>query len=211
MNLRQAIPPALLALLLAASALVGCASAPGIPETTYHRLPPPAAVAALAQSAHLQIVVERLQADGLHADQSLLYALDSKGHRLRAYHYNLWAVPPGYLLQRRLIGRLRAAGASPRVTDHAPLRVQSLWLGGRILAFERVPRDGGGWDARVALQLRLDRRDGGLPLLEKTYRARVEAADDSLSASVAALSTAVDRVIAELLVELAPLLAEPQE
>lgn len=204
-SVRPALRVALLALLLV---LIGCAAAPGIPETTYHRLPQPAPVPKLAQPSPLPIVVERLQADGLHADQALLYAMDPYGHRLRAYHYNLWVDPPGYLLQRRLIGRLRSAGAAETVTDAAPLRVRALHLSGRIIRFERVPRIGGGWDARLRLRLRLDARNGELPLLEETYRARVEAGDDSLASSVQALSQALDRVIAEFLRDLEPRLAE---
>jgi|GEM_PF-476495 ABC-type uncharacterized transport system auxiliary subunit len=199
------------ALLLALLMLLGaCASAPRIPETTYHRLPRPAPVAALAQPSPLPIVVQRLQADGLHADQALLYALDSDSHQLRAYHYNLWVDPPGYLLQRRLIGRLRAAQAAERVTDVMPPRLPALWLSGRIEQFERVPRAGGGWDGRLTLHLRLDPRDGRAALMDAEYSATVAAEDDSLGGSVTALGSALDQVVAAFLRELPTALAQLQ-
>ena len=75
--------------------LAGCASSPGIPETTYYRLPEPAAVAAAPAPLFAQpLVVETFQADGLHSDQALLYALDEGGTQLRGYHYQLWVDPP---------------------------------------------------------------------------------------------------------------------
>jgi ABC-type uncharacterized transport system auxiliary subunit len=194
----------LFALILMLSA---CASAPSIPETTYHRLPRAADAIKLGQASTLPIVVQRLEADGLHADQALLYALDAHGHRLRAYHYHLWVDPPGYLLQRRLIQRLRAAGAAERITDQLPTRLPALWLSGRIEAFERVPTADGGWQGSVSLRLRLNARDGGLPLIDSEYSAQVEADDGSLSASVAALSQALDQVVGEFLAELEPALA----
>ncbi len=138
------------ALLASALLLLGaCASAPGIPETTWHRLPAAAAPARLGTPSALPIVVQRLEADGLHADQALLYALDPNGQRLRAYHYHLWVDPPGYLLQRRLIARLYAAGAAARVTDQLSTRLPAVWVTGRIERFERVPRAGGGYEAHV--------------------------------------------------------------
>jgi ABC-type uncharacterized transport system auxiliary subunit len=200
----RALAPALLALLLGA-----CASAPGIPETTWHRLPPPAEVQQLPRAASLPIVVQRLQADGLHSDQALLYAIDTAGHRLRAYHYNLWVEPPGYLLQRRLIGRLRAAGAADTVTDTLPVRSPALWVSGQIHAFERVPRAEGGYEGRVELRLRVEDRATGLPVLDREYQATVAVGEDSLPVSVQALSTALDQVIAEFLDDLGAHLAEP--
>ena len=194
--------PIVLVMLLSA-----CASAPSIPETTYHRLPRASEVPRLSQPSTVPIVVQRLEADGLHADQALLYALDPNGHRLRGYHYHLWVDPPGYLLQRRLIQRLRAASAAERVTDQLPTRLQALWLAGRIEAFERVPTANGGWQGSVSLRLRLNARDGGLPLIDSEYSAQVEADDGSLSASVAALSQALDQVVAKFLGELEPALA----
>jgi len=198
------------ALLLAGAValLAACATPPGIPETTWHRLPAASAPAALGTSSAVPIVVQRMEADGLHADQALLYALDPSGDRLRAYHYHLWVDPPGYLLQRRMVQRLRAAGAAERVTDHLPGRPAALWISGRIESFERVPRANGGFEAQVSLRLRVSSRDGRLPLVDGEYGSRAEAADDSLAASVAALGAATDAALDRFLGDLERALQE---
>jgi ABC-type uncharacterized transport system auxiliary subunit len=197
------------ALLASALLLLGaCASAPGIPETTWHRLPAAAAPARLGTPSALPIVVQRLEADGLHADQALLYALDPNGQRLRAYHYHLWVDPPGYLLQRRLIARLYAAGAAARVTDQLSTRLPAVWVTGRIERFERVPRAGGGYEAHVGLRLRVSRRDAAEPLVEKEYTATAAAADDSLAASVQALGAATDQAFDSFLRDVGAALVE---
>jgi len=199
----------LCALLASALLLLGaCASAPGIPETTWHRLPAAAAPARLGTPSALPIVVQRLEADGLHADQALLYALDPNGQRLRAYHYHLWVDPPGYLLQRRLIARLYAAGAAGRVTDQLSTRLPAVWVTGRIERFERVPRAGGGYEAHVGLRLRVSRRDAAEPLVEKEYTATAAAADDSLTASVQALGAATDQAFDSFLRDVGAALVE---
>jgi cholesterol transport system auxiliary component len=192
------------ALLASALLLLGaCASAPGIPETTWHRLPAAAAPARLGTPSALPIVVQRLE-----ADQALLYALDPNGQRLRAYHYHLWVDPPGYLLQRRLIARLYAAGAAGRVTDQLSTRLPAVWVTGRIERFERVPRAGGGYEAHVGLRLRVSRRDAAEPLVEKEYTATAAAADDSLAASVQALGAATDQAFDSFLRDVGAALVE---
>lgn len=198
---RQAAGRGLLGI-VAAALLGACATAPGIPETTWHRLPAASAPAALTSPSALPIVVQRLEADGLHADQALLYALDSSGERLRAYHYNLWVDPPGYLLQRRMVQRLRAANASERITDQLPGRPPALWISGRIERFERVPREPAGFEAQVSLRLRVTARDGRLPLVDGEYASTIAASDDSLAASVAALGNATDAALDRFLRDL---------
>ncbi|MCG6117183.1 MAG: PqiC family protein [Aquimonas sp.] len=201
------LPLRLLAAPLLALLLGACAMTPQIPETTWHRLPPAAVQVPSIPATALPIVVQRFEADGLHADQSLLYALDADGVRLRSYHYNRWVDPPGALLQRRLAGMLRAAGASGQVIEQLQGRVTALWISGRIETFERVPV-AGGWEARVALRLRVEQRGASLPLLEREYAARVAAADNSIAASVVALGSGVDEAFAAFLAELGPLLRE---
>lgn len=195
---------------LALMLLSACASAPGIPETTWHRLPTASAAQPLSHPSSVPIVVQRFEADGLHADQALLYALDSSGQRLRAYHYNLWVDPPGYLLQRRLVARLRAANAAERVTDQLPARQPALWISGRIEQFERVPRTDGGYVAQVTLRLRVNARDGRPPLVESDYSATVISGDDTLAASVQALGKATDEALDALLRDLDAALAKAQ-
>ncbi|MCK7593633.1 ABC-type transport auxiliary lipoprotein family protein [Pseudomarimonas salicorniae] len=190
---------ALLALVLG---LTGCASGPGIPETTYFRLPPAADIAAGPTRFDAPLVVDAFFADGVHADQSLLYGLDAEGERLRAYHYQMWVDPPTRLLQRRLIRALDQSEVAPLVTARLPPKTRQYRLQMRIEAFERLPRGENAWAVRVALRARLDGSDAGRPLLEKDYRRELEVAGSSVRESVRMLGAAVDQIYAELVADL---------
>lgn len=182
--------------------LGGCASAPGIPDTTYFRLPQRALVTALPTPLFAQpISVDTLIADGLHSDQALIYSLDPEAARLRAYHYQLWVDPPVRMLQRRLIGALRDFNASAVVADRLPSKAERLRVTGRIERFERVKREGV-WVSVVQLQLRVENSGSELPLLLREYTAEVPAAATSVKASVAAMGDALDQVLVNFLRDL---------
>ena len=185
-------PIALLALFM----LAGCGS-PTVPDFTYFRLPRPQP---LAQSpAPLfgeSVVVDVFGADGLYADQSLIYAVDPSAQQLRQYHYQLWTDPPTRILQRRLIEQLRQANVSAQVTDELPASAQAVRISGVILRFDRVPIAGGGYNAVVALKLRADAPDGR-PMIDEFYRAEVPAAAVELKATVDAYGAALDQIYAQ--------------
>lgn len=190
-------------LLLAILMLTACASAPGIPDTVYFRLPPRAAstpVAPLPTFAE-PIVVETLLADGLHSDQAIIYSLDPDGARLKAYHYQMWVDPPVRLLQRRLIGTLRDAGLSATVSDRLPNQVSALRIQGRLERFERI-RGSAGWEVAVGFSLRAEQRNGHLPLVMRDYSVVVPAEGESLRDSVRAVGVAVDRLFADFIRDL---------
>ena len=134
-------PLFLFAVLLA----LGACSPPSVPDVTYFRLPPPAARQPAAKPISvLPIEVETFRAEGLYAEQAVLYATTPDAGALRAYHYQLWTDPPSRGLQARLTERLRASGIAPLVSDHLPASVAALRVRGRILRYERVKLDGGG-------------------------------------------------------------------
>lgn len=187
---------------LASLLLAACATVPGMPETTYYRLPPPVATTALAEApVDLPIVVEVLGADGLYTDQALIYAMDADASRLRTYHYQLWIDPPSRLLQRHLIENLRLAGVSRVVTDQLPTRMEALRIVGRITRLERV-HGANGWDAVAALVLRAEPSTGGRPWVIGEYQHRVAADGDTVADSVRALGQAVDRIGADFIADL---------
>lgn len=189
-------------LLLIGVLLAGCASSPGIPETTYYRLPERTPVAALPEPLfELPLVVETFQADGLHSDQALLYALDGSGTQLRGYHYQLWVDPPVRALQRRLMDALRDAHIAPLVVDRLPAHAGSVRVSGRIEALERIPA-GDGWKVSVAIGLRVDLAGQERPLLVRTYREQLPAADATVAASVQGIGTAIDRIFAAFVTDL---------
>lgn len=177
-------------------ALAGCGGAPAVPDFTWYRMPRPQPLE--AQTAPLfdaPLVVEAFGADGLYADQALVYALDPGAQRLRQYHYQLWTDPPTRILQRRLLAMLREAGVAATVTDQLPASRPAIRIGGVILRLDRVPTAAGGFEAVVALKLRADDLDGQ-PLVDDYYRAEVLATDATMQSTVDAYGAALDRIFA---------------
>lgn len=183
-------------MLTVALALAGC-GAPVVPDFTYYRLPRQQAVEPLAAPVFVDpLVVDAFSADGLYADQALVYALDPDAQQLRQYHYQLWTDPPVRILQRRLIARLRAMRISAQVTDELPASQPAVRISGIILRFDRVPMPDGGWNAVVALKLRADARDG-TPMVDDYYRAEHAAAGAGMKATVDAYGSALDAIYAQ--------------
>lgn len=178
------------AVLAIALSLAAC-SPPSVPDVTYFRMPPQAARQRLEKPISiLPIEVETFRAEGLYAEQAVLYATTPDAGALRAYHYQLWSDPPSRSLQERLTNRLRDSGIAPLVSDRLPASVAALRVQGRILRFERVKRDKGAI-ATVAFEMRVEQGTGE-PLLEQSYSAEQAAADDSMAATVIAFAAAVD-------------------
>jgi cholesterol transport system auxiliary component len=175
--------------------LAGC-TPPTVPDVTYFRLPP--APASEVESAplfgDLPLVVEVFTADGLYAEQALIYALDPAAETLRSYHYQLWIDPPARLLQRRMVEGLRASKAAPLVTDRLPASTPSVHISGVIRRFDRV-KQAGAYRIFVALEIRVE-RFGNSPMLQQTYRSEVDASGGTLGDTVNAFGSAVDQTFA---------------
>ncbi len=198
----QAPTVQMLFLALTFALLAACATAPGLPETTYYRLPEPAAMERLPEPAvSLPIVVEPFSADGLYSDQALIYTLDADASRLRTYHYQLWIDPPVRLLQRRLITTLRGAGVGRIVTDRLPAQMESLRVTGRIARLERV-RTGAGWDVAATLVLRAEPSGGGRPWVIGEYHRQLPAQGDTVGDAVRTFGQALDQLSAEFVADL---------
>jgi cholesterol transport system auxiliary component len=196
MSMRAIIPAILAALLLA-----GCSTTP-VPEVAYYRMPEPQAGAPRERPAfQMPVVVDTLLADGLHGEQSILYAT-RPGGSVRAYHYQRWNDPPVRLLQRRLIRILREGQVSPVVADRLPTSISAVRVSGVVDRFERVKRDDG-WYAEVRIELRADIGDEPLPAILRSYEATVPAGAESIQATVRAFATATDQVLGEFAAELA--------
>lgn len=188
--------------IVALLALAAC-SPPTVPDMTYFRLPPPVAeVTQRAPTFAIPVDVSVFGADGLYAEQAMIYSPDADGRTLHSYHYQVWIDPPARLLQRRLIWVLREAKAAPLVTDRLPASTDALRVSGVIFRFDRA-KVGEGYAAKVVVQLRVER--AGVLLSERVYRAEVPAAGTEVSASVAAFGTALDNIYGEFLGDLAQL------
>jgi ABC-type uncharacterized transport system auxiliary subunit len=154
----------------------------------------------------LPIEVEVFRADGIYAEEALIYAADPAATSLRTYHYQLWSDPPSRGLQGRLTRLLRDSGLSILVTDTLPASTQALRIQGRIIHYERV-QNAGTYTARVGFDMRVE-QDNGEPVLEQTYSADVDAADATIGATVQAFGAAVDQAFAKFYTDLAALSKE---
>ena len=67
---------------------------------------PPAAATPLPHAdkplSSLPIEVEMFSAEGVYAEQALIYTVTPDAGSLRTYHYQLWSDPPTHALQTRL-------------------------------------------------------------------------------------------------------------
>jgi cholesterol transport system auxiliary component len=200
MRAAQAI---LLALMLL---LGGCESVP-VPEVTWYRLPDPVLPPADAVRFAVPVDVAIFNADGIYADQALIYALDKDGHALRTYHYRQWSDPLARMLQRRLIRVLRDIEAAPQVSDRLPASANVVRVSAVIQRFERV-EDAGSWHVDVALQMRVEH--AGTLLAEEVYSSRIAAADAEIPATIAAYGQALDQIYAAFIARLSSLGAKVQ-
>jgi cholesterol transport system auxiliary component len=181
--------------------LAGC-SAPTVPDFTYYRLPRPQPLDVLAKPEfNDSLVVDVFGADGLYADQALIYAVDPSAQQLRQYHYQLWTDPPTRILQRRLIAQLRDAAVASQVTDELPASQPAIRLSGVIIRFDRVPSAAGGFTAAVALKLRANALDGS-PMIDDYYHAEVPATGTDVKSTVDAYGTALDTIYAQFFADL---------
>lgn len=184
----------------AALALAAC-NVPTVPDFTYYRLPKPQPLEAARAPLREAIVVDAFGADGLYADQALVYAVDADGQQLRQYHYQLWTDPPTRVLQRRLIVMLREAGLSREVTDELPASRAAIRIHGVLLRFDRVPKGDGSWSVSVSLKLRADAPDG-TPLVDEFYRDDETVAGTDIKTSVDAYGVVLDRLFARFYADL---------
>jgi len=190
-------------------ALGGC-SPPPVPDVTYYRLPPAAALPhADKPLSLLPIEVETFSADGVYSEQALIYTVGGDSGALRTYHYQIWSDPPTSALQQRLVAALRESGISPLVTDRLPASTHGLRIQGTIRRFERVGADDGKtFKVAVTLNMRVEQEEGE-PLLEQEYQAEQPAADSTIKATVAAFGAAVDKIFADFYHDLIALQGEP--
>lgn len=184
--------------------LVGGCSPPPVPDVTYFRLPAPAALPhADKPLSLLPIEVDTFSAEGVYAEQALIYGVAGDNSALRTYHYQLWSDPPTHALQARMVNMLRDSGIAALVTDRLPASTQALRIHGAIRRFERM-KAGEVYSAAVTVAMRVE-QDEGEPIIEREYKAEVPAADTTISSTVAAFGTAVDQAFAAFYADLAAL------
>ena len=173
--------------------LAACA-APPAPRDTFYRLE------AALPSQHFDrpplpgvLEVERVETEGVLSERAMAY--QSAPGALQRYGYELWADPPGMMLQDAVARALRHAGVATTVVT-PDLRVVPRWiLRAKLLRFEQVPEAG---RAAVTLRVAVLGADDSRLLLQRDYAAEEPTDGTAPPATAAALGHAVADVLARL-------------
>ena len=188
--------------LLALPLLVaGCASGPA-PRDHFYRLEIPAPTAKLEPAPlHGTLEVDRLRADALTRERTLLYRESSDNPEVRRHSYHKWIDSPTLLIQRQLVEYLRGAGAATRVVT-PDMRVKpDLVIAGQLLELQQIQ---GGSEPHVVveMELTLTRISGRVLLVHETYREQRPTSGGGASAAVdsfgAALAAIFERFLADV-------------
>lgn len=181
--------------------LVGCFnSAPPVPRDHYYRISVPTPARSDVPMLQGVVAVAPLEADGLLRERPLLYSASGQSYEMQQHDYHYWIDPPPRMLQYQLIDYLRSSGLANTVI--APdLRVNTDYnLSGRIKRLERLL--GGGPPRVVAeLELALVEISSQRLILVRSYDAEVRATDNSVTASITALNTALSHIFQRFLID----------
>jgi ABC-type uncharacterized transport system auxiliary subunit len=191
--------PAGCVLALLGLALVGCTSAPPVPDDSFYRLQMPELEAGRPLDAVL--AVGELGSDALHGERAMLYSSDPRHAVLQQYHYHFWADPPPRLLRDYLVAYLRKADFARVVTRYEPGVAADYVVSGRIWRFEQLI-EGDASEAVVRLEIQVDRARGGHPLLLREYAASAPAASPAPRDAAVAFGQALEQIATRFLRDL---------
>lgn len=116
--------------------------------------------------------------------------------RLQTYDGALWADEPARIVTRELAAALRASGRFDDVASATSLTTPDLVLTGAVERFEEV-RSAEGRTAVCAVRIDVRTRTGRDLVYGERLEAVVALADDTLEAYAAAMTAALEQVIAE--------------
>lgn len=176
--------------------IAGCAGQGPAPEDHYYRLPPVSAGGDQAPLTDGVIFVERLLAEGVYRERSILYSGDPEAIELSRYHYQHWIDTPSRMIRDHLIDYLRASHQAGQIVFIADVPAH-FSIYGRIRQFERR-LTASGITIAVALEFRVTAGTGGTPLLLKQYSRTEEIGSDSMAASVNVFARLLGDIYGEL-------------
>ena len=189
---------------MAAGLLSACSSDP-VPRDTFYRLGPAATPAPLAGGPIKGTVeVPLFKAQGIINERAVLYRESAR--ELAQYSYHAWLEPPSVMLQRVFVEALRNAQAFTTVASPEMRADRNYELMGNIREWEHVlPQGGSGPAVAIAVDIALRRVAGNQEVIVKTYRVTEPASGESVDAAVAAFTSGLDKVMAQVLTDLAAL------
>jgi ABC-type uncharacterized transport system auxiliary subunit len=193
-------------ILCAASAVLlsACSSDP-VPRDTFYRLgaaatPAPLAGGPIKGTAEVPL----FRAQGIINERAVLYRESAR--ELAQYNYHAWLEPPSVMLQRAFVEALRGANAFSTVASPEMRLDRDYELIGNIREWEHVlPQGGAGPAVAIVIEVALRRVAGNKEVLVKTYRVTEPASGESVDAAAAAFTTGLDKVLAQVLADLATL------
>ncbi|MGA1824457.1 MAG: ABC-type transport auxiliary lipoprotein family protein [bacterium] len=172
----------------------GCIGHVKVPDDHFYTLPEIRSDRGNAPILEGTLAVDKVRADGLYKERSLLYVLSSKPLELQQYHYRHWAHAPGYLIQENLLAYMRSGNWAQKVIRYNAGAQADKIINGRLVRFERIV-DNEKVSIMASLELQLcDGNSHIPPLVANTYSARIDADDASIYATVEAYGKALQQI-----------------
>ncbi len=181
--------------------VAACVSGPA-PRDHFYRLEVPAP-RTLPEPAPLRgtVEVDRLRADALTRERTLLYRESSGDAEVRRHTYHQWIDSPTLLIQRQLVEFLRGAGAAPQVVTRETRVKPDLVIAGQLLELQQI-QGGGEPHVVVGMELSLTRISDRELLVHETYREQRPTGGVEIPAAVesfgAALGAIFERFLADV-------------
>jgi ABC-type uncharacterized transport system auxiliary subunit len=182
-------------LILLVSLLAGCfGGGEVVPQDRFYHLADISGDVMQVSKPFGVIAVAPLKSNVLHHERTILYSLQSSPLMLNTYYYHQWDNVPGEMIQEHLIAYLRAVGFADTVVRYGEREQVDGQINGYIQRFERIVGNG---LPKVVVRLELSfrtRTPGAQRSLTKVYSDEREAADNSMEATVAAFSQALQTI-----------------
>jgi ABC-type uncharacterized transport system auxiliary subunit len=183
-----------------ATSLAPAACGGKLPDTRYYQLVPPESRP--GRGGDELLVLEPLTTDAAYDDERIVYR--TTPFRLDYYQYQRWSSAPGLMIGNYLERTLEASGKFRGVvhdlTPDAPVV-----LAGRVIAIEEVDRSKTEWLGRLVLELMLTDAKTGEALWTQQFDETEPLRVQTPEGLAAALSTAMARVVAQVIPTIADL------
>lgn len=181
--------------------LTSCAS---IPPTNYyvlglsHDLPQTAYESSLPYT----LAIAPFESESTYLRKKIVWR--SGPNRLGYHSYERWAALPAEMFSHRLYQRAHSSGLFDRVVSDTSPDSADLILRGKVTAFEEVDTPEG-WFGRVEVQAELTQDDGTViwsgvaghsePAAEQSVQATVKALSDATEATITAILSSVEQAL----------------
>lgn len=183
-------PPSILASLWL---LAACGTVAPVPHDTFYRLAEVHEVTKVERSLPGVLKVDRVEADGVVAEGSMLYAPNGSEFELRQAAYDFWSEPPALMVEQRLVSYLREAGVAKQVLSHQLRGRSDYLLAVRLTKFEQALKPAG--EIRLSISVSLETEPDGDLIWVDQWHFVEKTGDDTLPAAVQAFDKALEKMM----------------